>query len=359
MPTGNSYQFNQVHPLSVDPQWNECEHVTVSRRSERTLKTRIGSSIDGDLFLFNSKRTIEEIWWKPSDNCFSSLSLSWWIFSITVAMIWTTNMLQSQSITTNTISHSIDTETTIDEEFDARAHVESRDLQTRAALMKILTPILQQGTNVRLIRTVEREAKESSSVDRRRVSCESLNKALLRILFRLYWKFNVDWHSSRRFFQRLPIIWSSPKNCTCLVSMVLFSLWNPLKVSCSNCSLISLTRRTTIVLRGRERIHDTSPSNSLLDHIFRLNEFINIDQQKKISRSVPQAIQVTPSSEKTKFLGHSTFLEDASDASFDRRSISRWWQPIDLGQRQWNRSIVVHCHSNALKTRSARLHCDS
>ena len=101
-------------------------------------------------------------------------------------------MLQSQSITRNTISHSIDTETTIDEEFDARTDVESRDLQTRAAFMKILTPILQQGTNVRLIRTVEREAKESSPVDRRRVSCGSLNKALLRILFRLYWEFNVD-----------------------------------------------------------------------------------------------------------------------------------------------------------------------
>ena len=109
----------------------------------------------------------------------------------------------------------------------------------------------------------------------------------------------------------------------------------------------------------RERIHELSPSNSLLDHIFQLNEFIDIDQQKKISRSVPQAIQVTPPSEKTNFLGHSALLEDAPDASFDRRSISRWWQPIDLDQWQWNRSIVVHCHSKALRTRSTRLHSDS
>ena len=163
-----------------------------------------------------------------------------------------------------------------------------------------------------------------SSVHRRRVSCESLNNALLHILFR----------PCREIQHGLT-----------LVSKILPKIANHLIVTkelhmpCFNGSLLPLkpfegqlfelvadftdTSNDNCPSWERERIHELSPSNSLLDHIFRLNEFIDIDQQKKISRSVPQAIQVTPSSEKTKFLGHSALLEDASDASFDRRSISR------------------------------------
>ena len=72
---------------------------------------------------------------------------------------------QPESITTKTISHPITIETTNGEEFDARIRVESsrrehRDPQTRAALIKVLTPILQQGTDVRLIRTADDDRRQ-------------------------------------------------------------------------------------------------------------------------------------------------------------------------------------------------------
>ena len=37
-------------------------------------------------------------------------------------------------------------------------------------------------------------------------------------------KSNADWHSSRRFFPTLPIIWSSPKKSTFVLSIFIFSL---------------------------------------------------------------------------------------------------------------------------------------
>ena len=72
---------------------------------------------------------------------------------------------QPESITTKTISQPIAIETTIDEEFDARVRVKSsrrehRDPQTRAALMKVLTKILQQGTDVRWIRTADDDRRQ-------------------------------------------------------------------------------------------------------------------------------------------------------------------------------------------------------
>ena len=109
---------------------------------------------------------------------------------------------------------------------------------------------------------------------------------------------------------------------------------------------------------------ERSRSNSLLrqrfDHISRLKEFIDIDQQKfpgyalslqkkKISRSVLKPFQWRRRVKRQHFLGHSALLKDIFDASF---------KPCIFDHCQWNGSVVVHWYSNTLGTRSVRFHSD-
>ena len=77
----------------------------------------------------------------------------------------------------------------------------------------------------------------------------------------------------------------------------------------------------------------------------------------QVSESVESLLFRDDFSEEKKHV--SVPLTDVVDVSFNRRSVSRRWQAIHLDHWQWKRSVAVHWYSNALGTRSDRIHSDS